>query len=461
LVISATSNVATYADEIVITAQSGSNGFDAGNYDLSYVAGDLVVNPRALMLIASQQVRIYGDTMVLDETAFAVADLDGDIISNLPNGEVIDTVALNSVTGVDITTTSNVGAYADEIVITGQAGSNGFSAGNYDLSYVPGDLVVSQRAVTLAASQQERVYGDTMVLDGTAFTVTDLDGDSTLPNGEVIDTVELTSAFAIPGVFGGVDQNPAAPAGVYTDNIRILGQSGSAGFDASNYDLSYIRADLVVSQRAVTLTASQQERAYGTAMVLDGTAFTVTDLDGDALLPNGELIDTVTLNSVTGVDVTTTAEVGVYADEIEITGQAGSNGFDADNYDLTYVTGDLAVTGRTYEAWIQSFLENGEIEPLDDPDLDGLTNLMEYALGSNPLSRTISPVVEVSEDGVFSGQIAAELVATTVVFESSVDLQNWVEITPEFEDDGLFRSWEWSDLEQGRVFVRLRVERTP
>jgi hypothetical protein len=273
--------------------------------------------------------------------------------------------------------------------------------------------------------------------------------------------VELTSGFAIPGVFGGVDQNPAAPAGVYTDNIRILGQSGSAGFDASNYDLSYINADLVVNQRAITLTASQQERAYGTAMVLDGTAFTVTDLDGDALLPNGELIDTVALNSVTGVDVTTTAEAGVYADEIEITGQAGSNGFDADNYDLTYVTGDLAVTGRTYEAWIQSFLENGEIEPLDDPDLDGLTNLMEYALGSNPLSRTNRPLVEVSEDGVFSGQIAAELVATTVVFESSVDLQNWVEITPEFEDDGLFRSWEWSDLAQGRVFVRLRVERTP
>jgi uncharacterized protein YlzI (FlbEa/FlbD family) len=459
--ISATSNVGTYADEIVITGQAGSNGFSVGNYDLTYVAGDLVVSPRALMLIASQQVRIYGDTMVLDDTAFAVADLDGDIISNLPNGEVIDTVALNSVTGVDITTTSNVGAYADEIEITGQAGSNGFSAGNYDLSYVPGDLVVSQRAVTLAASQQERVYGDTMVLDGTAFTVTDLDGDSTLPNGEVIDTVELTSAFEIPGVFGGVDQIPAAPAGVYTDNIRILGQSGSAGFDASNYDLSYIRADLVVNQRAVTLTASQQERAYGTAMVLDGTAFTVTDLDGDSSLPNGELIDTVALNSVTGVDVTTTAEAGVYADEIEITGQAGSNGFDADNYDLTYVAGDLAVTGRTYEAWIQSFLETGEIGPLDDPDLDGLTNLMEYALGSNPLSRTNRPLVEVSEDGVFSGQIAAELVATTVVFESSVDLQNWVEITPEFEDDGLFRSWEWSDLEQGRVFVRLRVERTP
>ena len=155
------------------------------------MTGDLVVNQRAVTLTASQQERIYGNAMVLDDTAFTVTDLDGD--SALPNGESIDTVILNSVAEVDVTTTSNVGTYADEIEITGQAGSNGFSAGNYDLSYVTGDLVVNWRAVTLTASQQERIYGDTMVLDDTAFTVTDLDGDSVLPNGEVIDTVALNN----------------------------------------------------------------------------------------------------------------------------------------------------------------------------------------------------------------------------------------------------------------------------
>ena len=92
---------------------------------------------------------------------------------------------------------------------------------------------------------------------------------------------------------------------------------------------------MVVNQRAVTLTALQQERIYGNAMVLDDTAFTVTDLDGDAVLPNGEVVDNVALNSVTGVDVTTTSNVGTYLDEIAITGQAGSNGFDAGNYDLS------------------------------------------------------------------------------------------------------------------------------
>ena len=137
--------------------------------------------------------------------------------------------------------------------------------------------------------------------------------------------------------------------------------------------------------------------------------------------------------------------------------RSGSNGFDADNYDITYVTGDLVVVGETYTAWIQSFLESGEIEPFDDPDLDGLTNLMEYALGGNPVSVGDRPPVEVSKDGVFSGQISAEQVATTVVFESSLDLQTWVEFTPSFEDNGPLRSWEWSDPGQTRSFVRLRV----
>ena len=444
--ISTTSNVGTYAAEIAITGQVGSNGFSVGNYDLSYVAGDLVVSQRAVTLTASEQNRAYGDTMVLDETAFTVTDLDGD--SALPNGEVIDTVILNSDAGGD------VGAYGEAITITGQSGSNGFSASNYDLTYVAGDLVVNPRAVTLTALPQDQIYGDTLVLDETAFTVTDLDGDNVLPNGEVIDTVTLSSVT-------GVDITATSNVGAYADEIEIMGQSGSNGFSASNYDLSYVTGDLVVIPRAVTLTAFRQERNYGETMILDDTAFSVTDLDGDSVLPNEEMIDAVTLNSRTGIDSHTTAEFGVYADEIEITGQAGSNGFDADNYELSYVTGDLAVVARTYEGWIRSFLESGSISPLDDPDLDGLTNLMEYALGSNPLSGTGHPPVEVSEAGMFSGQISADLFATTVVLERSYDLRNWLEITPDWQENGSLRSWEWSDSGSRRVFVRVRVQRTP
>ena len=309
------------------------------------------------------------------------------------------------------------------------------------------------RPITVTALQQERVYGEAMVLDETAFAVTDLDGDSVLPNGELISTVALNSVT-------GVDVTTTYNVGTYAGEIAITAPAGSSGFDAGNYDLSYVTGDLIVNQRAVTVTALRQERSYGNAMVLDETAFAVTDLDGDSVLPNGELIDTVALNSVNGVDVTTTYNVGTYAEEIAITSQSGSSGFDAANYNLTYVTGDLVVVGRSYEVWIQSFLESGEIELLDDPDLDGLTNLMEYVLGSNPLSGVDFSPVEVSSDGVFSGQISAEIFSTSVVFERSLDLQNWEEITPEFEENGEFRSWEWSDPGHMRSFVRLRVERT-
>ena len=106
------------------------------------------------------------------------------------------------------------------------------------------------------------------------------------------------------------------------------------------------QATVKILPRPITLTASSQERIYGEALVLDETAFTVTDLDGDSTLPNGEVIDTVTLNSATGADLTTTANVGTYADEIAITGQSGSNGFSASNYDLTYVAGDLVVVAQ-------------------------------------------------------------------------------------------------------------------
>ena len=200
---------------------------------------------------------------VLAGAACAVRVLDGRGI--VPKGEVIDTVELSSATGVDITTTSNVGTYADEIRIAGQSGSSGFSADNYNLSYVRGDLVVSQRVVTLTALPQERAYGDTMVLDEMAFTVTDLDGDNVLPNEEVIDTVVLSGVT-------GVDITTTSNVDTYADEIAITAEAGSNGISVGNYDLSYVSGDLVVNPRAVTLTALPQEGIYGDAIVLDETA---------------------------------------------------------------------------------------------------------------------------------------------------------------------------------------------
>ena len=101
-------------------------------------------------------------------------------------------MTLVSANGVDASTDSDVGTYADIISITPTAfgsatltGSNGFDQENYNISYATGDLTINRRAITLTASGQEKIYGDELTLDDTAFTTLDKDGDSVLPNGEL------------------------------------------------------------------------------------------------------------------------------------------------------------------------------------------------------------------------------------------------------------------------------------
>ena len=117
-----------------------------------------------------------------------------------------------------------------------------------------------------------------------------------------------------------------------------------AGTNNVNYTLTQPILSADITQRAITLTASSQEKNYGNMLVLDDTAFTVTDLDNDAVLPNGEMIDSVTMVSETGIDVDITAAVGTYVDEITISQPlTGYNGFDESNYSISYVSGDLMV----------------------------------------------------------------------------------------------------------------------
>ena len=94
--------------------------------------------------------------------------------------------------------------------------------------------------------------------------------------------------------------------------------TGSNGFDQENYNISYATGDLTINRRAITLTASGQEKIYGDELTLDDTAFTTLDKDGDSVLPNGEVITNVSIQSATDKDASTTADVATYENEIEI-----------------------------------------------------------------------------------------------------------------------------------------------
>ena len=308
------------------------------------MSGD--ITRRSITLTASNQEKVYGDVHDLGVTAFTTLDLDGDAI--LPNGEVVTNVTVNSATGVDSSTTSDVATYTDEIVISGPvAGSDGtgdgFLESNYDISYVAGDLTVNRRAAQIIPSVQEKDYGDVHDLGDTAFTVVDRDGGA-LPNGETVDTVTLVSE-------NGIDASTDANVGTYADNISVTPTStgdptitGSGNFNQDNYTFSYGTGDLIINLANLTITG-----ITGDNKVYDGT--TDATASGTPVLSGVVSDDDVVLGG-TPVFTFASAELGT---DIQITTTGFIiTGADSGNYTLIQPTlsGDitakeLTITGIT------------------------------------------------------------------------------------------------------------------
>jgi hypothetical protein len=123
-------NVGAYA------IQRGSVGAGA-NYVLTYVPADLTITAAGLTVTADAKSKVYGAA----EPAFTWQVTGGTLV-----GSDSVTGTLTRVMG------ENVGTYAI------QKGSLGASA-NYVLTYVPADLTISKKDLTVAADNQARVFG--------------------------------------------------------------------------------------------------------------------------------------------------------------------------------------------------------------------------------------------------------------------------------------------------------------
>jgi len=394
-----------YTDNLSITATAtptatvtptltGSANFNQENYTFAYGTADFTVDQRAITLTASQQEKIYGNGLNLDNTAFTTQDRDGG--SALPNGEVVTNVTILSADGVDASTTSDVATYTDEIVISstvdGTDGTgDGFLEANYDITYLAGDLVVNKRAITVTALPQSKTYGETIAPSTTAFSVLDLDNDGILPNNESIDSMLITSSVA---------GDSATNAGNYVGDLAPTAiQTSSTNFKESNYAITRNAGDYTIAKRNILITAGDQGKIYGNTATPDSTVFTVSDTfgDGGSDLPNGETVDSVSFNP-TPIPSDTTATIGNYIDELNIAGQAGSNGFLVSNYDISYTAGDYDIAQRAIELIITGdnrFAGEGyQIDPsaFSIVDLDG-DNAM-------PNGETIETLGIVSVTGV-------------------------------------------------------------
>ena len=277
-----TSNVGGYA--ITQGTLAASN-----NYALSYTGASLAITPRALVVTANAQSRVYGDANP------ASGGATGD---NLVNGDSVASVSLSS----PASATSGVGNYD----LTGSAALFGSgSASNYAISYATlgNGLSVTPRALTIAADAQSRAYGDAN--PALTYQV----GGGGLVNGDMLTGALATSATTASGV------------GNYAITQNTLAAS-------TNYTLSYTGANLAVTPRALTVTADAQSRIYG-----DANPALTYQVGGGGLV-NGD-----TLTGALVTSATAASNVGGYA--ISQGTLAAST-----NYTLSYTGANLAVTPR-------------------------------------------------------------------------------------------------------------------
>ena len=383
---SATANVSSYA----IGASNATGGtFDANNYTITYVGGNLTVTPAALTVTASNASKVYGQTPTL--TGFTSIGLQ--------NGETIGSVAESS-TGTSATASVAGGPYA---ITASNAAGGTFDAGNYTISYVNGSLAVTPATLTYTADTASRTYGAANpVFSGTLTGFVNGENLATATTGTLSWTTSATTtsnvgSYAIDG--GGLTANSGnyifAPAAgnataltvtpamltITADNAnKVYGQTptltgftsiglqngetigsvaeSSTGtsatasvaggpyaitagnatggtFDAGNYTISYVNGSLAVTPAALTVTASDVSKVYGQTPTLTG--FT------SAGLQNGETIGSVAESS-TGTSATASVAGGPYAISA---GNATGGTFDAGTSTISYVNGSLAVTPAT------------------------------------------------------------------------------------------------------------------
>ena len=119
-------------------------------------------------------------------------------------------------------------------------------------------------AITITAGAQSTAYGTPLALGTTSFTVT----------GAMLGSEQITSVILT------ANTNGAPNVGAYT--ITPSSATGSGGFDAAKYNITYVTNALTVGQKTLTVSATGIDRGY------DGTTnATVTLHDnrvsGDAL----------------------------------------------------------------------------------------------------------------------------------------------------------------------------------
>jgi hypothetical protein len=250
------------------------------NYDITYVGSDFTITKKAITVTATAgQTKVYGAA----NPASYVYTLSPALI-----GSDVLTGALMRAAG------ETAGAYA----ITQGTLTNS----NYDITYVGSNFTITKKAITITATAgQTKVYG---TADPASYAYT------------------LSPALIGSDVLTGALTRAAGE----TVGTYAIGQGTLTN---ANYDITYVGSNFIITQKALTITADNKSKVYGTA----NPTLTYT-YNG---LANGD-VATSTPPSISTTSVVS-SPVGTYSITI--------GGASDPNYIINYVNGTLSVTKAT------------------------------------------------------------------------------------------------------------------
>ncbi|MES3017151.1 MAG: cadherin-like beta sandwich domain-containing protein [Bacteroidota bacterium] len=302
------------------SAATGTGGFQESNYDVTYTAYNGTVTKAALTITATgPSTKAYG-------TALAVTTGGANFTAGATqNSETVTSVTLTpDAAGLSATTAATLGYVVTPSAATG---TGGFLESNYNVTYTPYNGTVTKPNVTVTATGPSKGFGQTLSA-GTSTTNFSVSG--TLSSGEALTSVTLTPDAA------GISAATAAGQGFV---VTPSAATGTGGFLASNYNITYTPFNGIVGQIAITVTATGPGKTYGTALTAatSTTNFTVT-----GTLNTGESLTGVTLTpNAAGLSASTAAGAAYVITPSLAT---GTGGFDAANYTITYVPYNANVT---------------------------------------------------------------------------------------------------------------------
>ncbi|HEV2394893.1 MAG TPA: MBG domain-containing protein [Verrucomicrobiae bacterium] len=289
-----TASVAESPYSIIINNAVGSPDPGLTNYIITYLSGNLTVNPAPLTVTANSTSKTYGQTLTFEGTEFATAGLQ--------NGETVGTATLSS---AGSPATSGVGGY--DIVPSALTGGT-FAAENYAITYVNGTLTVNPAPLTVTANSASRLYGSI----NPPFTAT-ITG---FVNGDTPLVVSGTPGFGTSATSASpVDPYPITP---------VLGT-----LSAANYSfVTFVSGTLTIMPAPLTITANNQSKVYGAALPTLTVSYSG--------FVNGDTVASLTTAPSLSTVATASSGVGTYP--ITVGGALDAN------YSVTYSPGTLTIT---------------------------------------------------------------------------------------------------------------------